>query len=254
MYGKWTDRIADKLRDIGDRLNLSKETWAHIGMAVGIAILISAVILLTTTPRLSTYKSDINRLNTITTTTAEELDDILGLGTLATDKDIDSLNSTIADHAGHISTLKSRMNNADSRINALANDIDKLMICSPPDAYLTGAFGNYTLHIESNKAGNFTANVHLVYSPPIAVGNATTQDEAINKFYASINWTVPTIRTYVPSASYNGTAWGINKVSFNIGAFNLGANTKTDIDIIFGGLPSVYDPSFAYVDIYPVHE
>jgi len=42
-------------------------------------------------------------------------------------------------------------------------------------------------------------------------------------------------------------------VSFNIGTFSLGANTKTDIDIIFGGLPSMYNPSFAYADIYPVH-
>jgi len=229
-YGKLTDRIADKFRDISERLNLNKEAWAHIGMAAGIAIIIGAIILVTTTPRLSKYNSDINRLNTITTTTAEELDDILGLGTLATGKDINAINSTVADHASDISTLKMRINNADGRINDIANDIEGL-VCSPPDAYLTGAFGNYILHVKSSKAGNFTANVHLVYSPPVAMGNATTWDEAICVFYAGINWTASIVQSYIPTVAYNGTAWGIAKVSFNIGTFYLTAGAGNNIDI-----------------------
>ena len=250
-YGKWTDRIADKFRDFSDRLNLSKEAWAHIGIAAGIAVIISAIILVTTTPRLSTYNSDIDRLNTITATTAENLADILGLGNLATSDEIDSLNGTVADHTGEIGTLKSRINNADGRINTIANDIEEL-VCSPPDAYLSGTFGNYALHVKSNKAGNFTANVHLVYSAPIVMGNATTQDGAISAFYSGINWTKPTVQDYVPTIAYNGTVWGISQVSFNIGTFALATNTEEIVNIKFGGLNISYEPTFAYVKVYRV--
>jgi hypothetical protein len=251
-YNKWTDRIADKLSDIGERLSLSKETWIHIGMAVGIAVVISVIILITTTPRIDTYNDDINQLNADIASTAGELDGILGLGPLATDDDLNTLNGTVADHTSDIGYLNSRINDTDGRINAITNDLEGL-VCSPPDAYLTGIFGNYTLHIKSSKAGNFTANVNLIYSTPIVVGNATTHCGAISAFYASINWTAPNVQGYVPTVAYNGAAWGITKVSLNIGTFALAAGAETTIDIILSGLNSTYKPSFAYIDIYPTH-
>ena len=248
-YGKWTDKIADKFSDINDRLNLNKESWIHIGIAAGIAVIIGAIIVVTATPRVSTYLDDISQLNAQIKAAAGDVDSILGLGELATDDDINTLNSTIADHTDDIGTLKSRMNEADGRINAIANDIGTL-VCSPPDAYLSGTFGNYALHIKSNNAGNFTANVHLVYAPPIAMGNATTQDEAISTFYTGINWTGELARNYVPTVAYNGTAWEISEVSFNIGNFYLEAKVEALVAVIFSGLKQ--EPNFSYAEVYPV--
>ena len=248
-YGKWTDKIADKFSEINDRLGLNKESWIHIGIAAGIAVIIGAIIVVTATPRVSTYLDDISQLNAQIKAAAGDVNNILGLGELATDDDLNNLNSTVADHATDIGMLNSRINDADGRINAIVNDLAEL-VCSPPDAYLSEEFSNYILHAKSSKAGNFTANVHLVYSPPIAVGNATTRDETINAFYAGINWTGGVVQNYIPTASYNGTAWGISEVSFNIGSFYLATDIDTDIDIITRGLSNTYKPAFAYVDIY----
>jgi len=245
-YGKWTDRIADKFSDIGDRLNLSKEAWIHIGMAVGIAVVISAIILVTTTPRISTYLDDVDCLFANITTITGDIDGIHG----ALDE-IGNLSEDVEDYAGDINTLTSRINDADSRINAAMNDLGEL-VCSPPDAYLSGTFGNYTLHLKASKAGNFTANVHLAYSSPVSVGNATTQDEALRAFYGSINWTSPFLRDYICTLTYNRTVWEVSRVSFNIGTFALVAGTEKTLSIKFGGLNSSYEPDFVYVEVYPI--
>lgn len=120
---------------------------------------------------------------------------------------------------------------------------------SPPEAYLTGTFGNYILHAKSNVAGDFTANVHLVFSPPLGVGNATTYSQAVANFYASLIWMAPNIKAYVPVPTYNGIDWGISEVWWSVDTFELAANTETNFNIIFGGLAAM--PSFAYVVIYP---
>jgi len=246
IYGKWTDKIAGKFSDIGDRLSLSKEAWIHIGMAVGIAVVISAIILVTTTPRISKYLDDVDCLFANITTITGDIDGIHG----ALDE-IGNLSEDVEDYASDINTLTSRINDADSRINAAMNDLEEL-VCSPPDAYLSGTFGNYTLHSKASKAGNFTANIHLVYVSPLVAGNATTRDEAMQTFYGSINWTVPFLRDYICTPTYNGAAWGISQVSFNIGTFAMVANTEKTVGIEFGGLNSSYEPDFAYVEVYPI--
>lgn len=242
-YGKWTDRIADKL-------NLNKQTWAHIVIAVGIAVAMSAAILLTTTPRKSAYDADMVRH-------AASIENLaITVGGLAeqdeaTASQISGITSTVTGHTDDIISLETRANETDSRIDAVRADMQEL-VCSPPEAHLTGTFGSYKLHARTSVAGNFSANVHLVYSPPVSVGNATSYDGTLQAFHAGINWTATTLKAYIPVPSYNGTAWGISQVWFNIGTFVLAANNDTSINIAFTGLNSTYEPDFAYVEVFPI--
>jgi hypothetical protein len=117
---------------------------------------------------------------------------------------------------------------------------------SPAEGYLTGTFGNYTLHAKCKEAGNFTANVHLVYSLPLWIdGGNITIEEVLAVFSPPLDWVTPTI-------AYNGTVWTVTEVAFNIGTFAMAANNETAVSILFGGLNSTYAPDFAYVEVWPI--
>lgn len=236
------DRIADKL-------NLNRESLTHIGIAVGIAVIIFAIVLAATIPS----KADIDQLDMTIATISGTLYPITELMPLATEAQLRGVSDKVAGHTGNITYLDSRADSNEERINAVVADLEDI-VCSPPEGYLTGIFGDYKLHVRTNEACDFTADVHLAYSTPLDIGNATTYDQATQAFYAGINWTSPSVKDYICSltCSGNSSAWGISQIVFNIGTFSLAAHGEMAIDITFSGLDSTYEPDFAYVEVYPV--
>lgn len=232
----------------------TKGPWTHILMAVGITMLIVAIILGTAMPskgQVNTNKVDIGQVKTTLVTVVD------GLATKASQAELDNFAGNVTeeleDQADSISNHGTRLGNAETRINEAKSDIAAIQgnlaeLNSPPEAYLTGTFGNYTVHAGCREAGNFTANVHLVYSP--SVGNAANYTEVLDGFYAGVNFTEAT-QAYVPIAAFNGTVWGISQVWWNIGIFRLVANNETAVSVTCAGLNSTWEPDFAYVEIYP---
>ena len=234
------DRIADLLRNAQERLSLNKESLIHIGLAVVLAIGISAGIAVGVSPDTGAIMDELCWLSQ----TDDEILDILG--------DLDAQDADTTSAIGGInSTILGQVASIDGLtllLNGLQTDFDNL-VCSPPDAYLDGTFADYTLYVKPDEAGQFTANVNLAYSTPISAGNATNYTAAVDYFYAGINWTLASY-LYIPTVSFNGTAWGISEVSFNIGTFMSGAHTETMVDIKCEGLP--HTASYAYVEVYSI--
>jgi len=228
------DRIRDYITD-------HKETIIKVLVVAGIAAIMSGIIIAGVIDgvhsRLEELDSDVDR--------------VLELWPYPTQDDIDAIGNRTDDNEDMIGGLDSRLGSAENCITALQNDVAGLL-CSPPEGYLTGTFGNYTLHARASEAGEFTVNVHLVYSPPLTAGNSTNFTAAASWFYDIIDYTSPYLRDYYCTISYDGVAWGISRVSFNIGTITLAAKAEAAIDVKCGGLP--VDPSFAYVEIYPVSQ
>ena len=163
----------------------------------------------------------------------------------ATEADLEDMADTVTSHTGEIETLE-------LRVTDVEDDLETV-VATPPEGWLTGNFTLYTLHAKASKTGNYTANVNLVYTTPVGVGNVTTYDGTVQAFYASVNWTGASVRDYVCVPTYNNATWGISQVRFNIGTFNLTAKTEKTVAVPFGGLNSSYEPDFAYVEVYPVY-
>ena len=246
-YTTLGDRIRDYYVTLVDRIRNHKETIIKIAVVVAIAAIISAIIVLGLAPS----KGAIGKIDEAIAALSADVDGIIALGPLAAKDQMDAIGNQAESNQNKIGELQTRLGNAENLITTV-QDVLVEVIASPPEGYLTGTVGNYTLHTKASEDGEFTANVHLVYSPPISVGNATTQDGALQSFYGGINWTAPSLRDYICSLAYNGTAWEVSRVSFNIGTFALTANTETTIDIMFGGLSNTYAPDFVYVEVYPV--
>ena len=252
MYGQsFKDRIAEH-----------KGTIIKVIAVIGIAAIISAVMVMVLAVGKDTYTKAMERLEGgITVTGAKvadienDVDDILALGPLATATDLAGVTSQTVGLAANLSALETRQDIDHAKIIEHGQTLTTLT-GSPPEGYLTGTFanstGNYTLHAKCSEAGNFTANINLVYAAPVYVGNTTNYDEAVSAFYAGINWTATNTMVYVPTLTYNSTAWGVSKVQFNIGTFALAANNETPIPVVFGGLNATYAPNFAYVEVYPI--
>lgn len=242
-YVKWTDRVKDSVKEI---LTTHKATIIAVAVAIAIAAAISGGMIHELAPSKDAYNDDITRLdgemaamtNHVVGLT-DDMEDILELGALATEDDI--------------SALQSRMGTAEDKIQEAQEDIANLP-GSPPEGYLTGDFGSYTLHAKCSIAGNYAAKVNLVYSPPMGVGNATTMDEAVAAFYSSVNWAEASVPDYICGITYSGntTSWGISQVWWNTGTFELVANTEKSVAVTFGGLNVTYEPDFAYAEVYPV--
>ena len=239
-----------------DRIREHKTTIILTVVMIAIAVIVCALM----TPKLAPSKGeyttaitglegDIARasasINTLGTSLNNRMDGVEQTVQTATGEvNLISMNTTQNSNA--IQTLQTWAAGAEGRITTVEAHT------SPPEGYLTGnSTGNYTLHAKCSEAGNFTANVHLVYAALIYVGNTTDYDETVGAFYAGINWTLAD-RKYVPVVTYNSTDWGISQVWFNAGTFALAANNETTIPVLFGGLNATYEPGFAYVEIWPV--
>jgi len=247
------DKIRDYYERVMEKAKEHRETIIRIAVVVAIAASISAIMVLGLAPSKASYNADMSRIYDDTTMLTGQINSVLDLGPLATRAQLEAIRDQAENIRDEIVLLQTKMYIAENITTTMQNALAGI-ICSPPEGYLTGIAGNYTLHAKASKPGNFTANVHLIYLPPVSVGNTTTQDEALQTFYASINWTAPFLRGYICTLTYNGAAWGISQVSFNIGTFAMVANTEKTVGIEFGGLNSSYEPDFAYVDVYPVLE
>ena len=242
---KWTDRVKGPLNSVKETLNFNRESAIHVALAVVVAIGISAAMIHGIAPSKSIYNADMERMEAGITHIGSNLanlsmdtDTILALWPLATEAQLNTVSNKVTGHTGDLNTL-------DDRITTVEADVAGIM-ASPPEGYLTGTFGNYILHAKCSEAGNFTATVHLVYSPPLWLddGNSTVE-EVLGGFSPAMNWVTPTV-------AYNGTMWTITGVAFNIGIFAMVSNNETLVGITFGRLSSTYEPDFAYVEVWPV--
>ena len=236
------DRVVDFFRNFCDKHNFKKENLSHILIAVGLSALIAFGIATGVSPSIDGVNDNIDSLG--------QTDDYI----LTT---IDALLAQDADTASTMGGINSTVSGQVASINALAlllnglqTDLDNL-VCSPPDAYLGGTFGDYTLYVKSSKAGEFTANVHLVYAPPLSAGNATNYTTAVEYFCTGVNWTAAN-QLYIPTVAFNGTSWVICQVSFNAGTFTVGAGTEAIIPTSCRGLEG--QPSYAYAEVYSVRQ
>ena len=244
-----TKQIGGKMREsFLDRIREHKTPIIQAIVVVAIAVIVSALMIPALAPGKGAYNAAITGLqadmaqasasiNTLGTNLNTRMDTLEG--------DTEGFASRINANSDDIGTLQGWKDLTDPRITVLESQN------SPPEGYLTGNLGNYTLYAKCNEAGNFTANVHLVYVPAVTVGN-TTYEDALTTFYGSINWTAPAVKAYVPTLTYNSTAWQVSQTWFNIGTFALTANNETAIDIIFSGLGSAYNATFSYVEVWPI--
>lgn len=248
----WRDRIRDKLQEIADRLDLSREAWGKIAIAVGISLIIVVIILAIVMPSkgmvndaIADFQGQVNTISQQVQGAISQSQDALSQAQQAQSA-IQNITDSLGIQAGELSLYHAQLTNAFGRLNAVENSVANFH-CSVPEDYLTGLFPNYTLCVKSSEAGNFTANVHLAYPAPIYVGNTTSYDETVSAFYAGINFTQPTL-AYVPVITFNGTSWGISEVWFNISTFEV--IDEASIPITCLGLNLT--PSFAYVEVYKI--
>jgi hypothetical protein len=243
MYS-WKDKIVNWVD--------SKGALTHILIGVLIAVLISSLIMLGVAAGKGAYDTQIEELETSIGGVSTSVSHLTTTMNTA-QAQITSIGNKATANQAYINDLEGRLAEAEGNITDIRDSLAEVT-ASPLEAYLTGAFGNYTLHAKVSDAGHYTANIHLIYLAPFYVGNVTTYDDAIGAFYAGINWTAVniTIPAYAPVVSFNGTAWGLSQVWWNIGTFILAANNETAIPILFGGLSGNYTPDFAYAEIYKV--
>ena len=236
-----------------DKLKVHQQDILRWAAIVGIVAIISAVMVMQLAIMPSNYEADMANFEedlviagATIANVKKDVGDMLALGPLATIADLDAATNATGTN---LSSMDGRITTAEGNITAICDDLASLN-GSPPEGYLTGGFGNYTLHAKATEAGNYTADVILAYSAPITVGN-TTYDDAAQTFYSSINMSVPSARYYEPSLIHNGAHWAVRRVTFNIGIFALEADTEKSVAVVFGGLNSTYMPSYAYVGIWP---
>jgi len=240
-----------------DKIRERKGIIIQVVVAVAIAVVVSAVMVWQLATAKGGYdaailglEGDIARagasINTLGTSLNTRMDGVEAIAENATST-VGTISAATTENTGAIETLQTRADSAEARITTVEAHN------SPPEGYLTGNFsGNYTLHAKCDTAGNYTANINLVYLTPVIVGN-TTQEDALQTFYGSINWT-GVVPNYVCTTTYSGntTTLGISKVSWNIGTFAMTANNETLVNIAPIGLNSTYSPNFAYIEVWPV--
>ncbi len=259
-----SNKLLDKVKET---LITHKATMIAVAIAIAVAAAISGGMIHKLAPSKADYNAGMARIdgemaamtNHVVGLT-DDVEGILALGPLATEDDLGVVRNKTASNAFNISALKARMGVAEDGIKEIREDIANLP-SSPPEGYLTGDFGNYTLHAKCGTAGNYTANIHLVFRPmlyswniELCAGNGTMGEliagqRALDDFYIATNITAFTVH---PVVGCDGSDCGISEVWWNIGTFELEANTEKVVTIIFSGLDSNYKQGFAYAEVFPV--
>lgn len=230
---------------IKEGLHLDRASVIHIIIAVIVSLIFCAIIVNNTSVGQDVFTEEMAEVKgTVNGFGARVVDNEAALATVY--EQYGGVANTVGQHTGDIGALQTRMATAEGNITRLGDRINE--VGSPPEGYLTGSPGNYTLHARASQAGNYTANIHLVFAPAVATGNDTLEG-ALDVFLGTITWNATYIKPYVPVLSYNGTGWVVTEVWWNLGTFALPDGTK-DITVLFGGLPRF--PTYSYVEIYPV--
>jgi len=239
MYS-WRDKLADWASGVAARLELTRAAWARIGLAAGITLALVGIILGVVIPGLRADLTDYAQQSQDAIAAVEQ-----------ESGEAQSAASQFQDRLDAFSQLLNQMGNrlgiTEAAIDGVNETLDEL-VYTPPEAYVSGPFGDYTLHLRSPESGNFTAYVHMVYCP--SVGNATNYTAAVAGFYAGVNWTEPGVWNYLCAAGFNGTAWGINEVWFNAGTFWLEADKELAHPVSCPGLNSTWVPAAVYVEAF----
>ena len=239
MYS-WKDRLRDFL-------GMDRSAGVRMAMAIVIAVIIAAVIVTQVGVTQSAYNEEMAQMaQSIATQGSEITDNAVDIRDL--NDDIGAMNTqyggltdTVALHTDNLSSHDNRLGTLEGNVTTLEGMVNNLTVPnSPPEAYLTGNLtsGNLTIHAEASESGNYTANVHLVFA-----------SAAVN-WTDTVTWNATNSRAYVPVTTYNGTDWLTTGTWWNVGTFELAADTEKAINVLFGGLADTV--SFAYVEIYPV--
>lgn len=237
MYS-WKERLADWWHRVTERWGITREVWVHILMSCGIIMVVVAIILGIS---IGGMKADIRQQSE---QFAQDLAGIIGQQQAGYDQFQANMTEQLDDMGGEI------QNDLQALIGAMQAELDQLQsdLGSLTAAYLTGEYGNYSVHVKALVGGNFTVNVHLQYSP--GKGNSTDYAAALDYFYTSVNWTMGGVPSYVCSPTFNGTAWVITDVWFNIGSFALHPDGVSILPVACTGLNTTWVPDLAYVDVF----
>lgn len=237
-------------------LRMNRTLLIQMGVVVCICIIVGAIMI----PDIATTKGEhataMDRMDQGFSAIGSEVADLAGdVNAVASDlagveTELGTVSVTITEHGTNINTLDSRVGATQTKLTKVEADLAAVQ-ASPPEGWLTGSFGTYTVHAKASKAGTFTASVYLCYSPMVGLSGAT-YGEAADEFYAALNTSATSFKAYVPTLSYNGTAWGVTGVAFNIGTFTLEAKAEETISAVHGGLPEAYKPDWAYTDVWVV--
>ena len=244
-YGTFKDKAKEWIKT-------NQTTLIYIGAAIAIAVIVSAIMVPKLAVTHSKHQAAMTRVDQGFSHVGAELADTARTLTSvsrdleATEDTVANLTETVGGYDEAIGALGTNIERVEGNLAEVEEAVNKLN--SPPEAWLTGVAGNYTLHAKSSKAGTFTANVVLCYETPVAI-NATSYGEAMDVFYGGLT-AGATLKPYVPAVSYNGTAWGVSGISFNIGTFTLDAGVVKPIAVVYGGLPAGYVPEWAYAEVY----
>ena len=237
MYS-WKERLADWWHRVTERWELRREVYVHIGIAVVIALAFTGIILGVTA----------SRWNTDMDFQADYFGSLLAATRDQQQSGYDQFQANVTEQLDDWGN--EIQNDLQALIGAMQAELDQLQsdLGSLTAAYLTGEYGNYSVHVRALVGGNFTANVHLQYSP--GIGNSTDYTAALDYFSASVNWTMGGVPSYVCSPTFNGTAWVITDLWFNIGSFTLQPDGLSILPVTCTGLNTTWVPDLAYVDVF----
>lgn len=222
----------------------------QVAAVISIAVIVAAIMIHDIVPTKTAFTKEVERLETGITTVGST---VSGLGSKlvtiegsvkTTQDELDAVTDTLP-------ALRTRLDLAEEYINTIGAQVEAVeaMLGSPPEAWLTGIAGNYTLHAKASEAGNFTATIHLGYTTPVEASNGTYQ-QALDAFYGTVDWDADNVNDYVPTLSYDGTGWSVTRASFSVGVFGLESKTEKTITVLFDGLHEHYAPDWAYVEIW----
>jgi hypothetical protein len=157
MYS-WKDRIKDWWYRVSERWELRREVWVHIGIAVVIALGLTGIILGATVSRWNAdmdFQSEYFMDNLAAHRAQVQADYAqfqVNMEEVAEDFRA-YLDEQLALYQGQITSLEATMGQLRTALDDLSND---------GFPYVSGTWGNYTLHMMSMSGGNFTANVHML--------------------------------------------------------------------------------------------
>lgn len=244
MYS-WKERLSDWWNEVKDRLELTKPVLIHMCLVLSITFLITGVILGIMGGSISRDIKDqadqfASNLTAISDQVQASQDEFEAAMTQQFEDWQDGIDNNLAGFYDLIGILQ-------SELDQLQSDLGSLTL-----PYLAGEFGNYSLHVKAVTGGNFTANVHLHYSS--GIGNSTGYAAALDYFYAGVNWTMEGVPSYVCQPAFNGIAWGITDVWFNIGSFVLMPGGESILPVACTGLNTTWVPDRAYVEVFRLQQ
>ncbi len=255
MYS-WKERLADWWHRVTGRWELTREALVHILMSVFIALVLTGIILAIA---MSGIRADINHQ-------ADYFDDRLGATRQSLNDSLATTQQSLrADYDGFGANVTQQLDDwwdaVDTIMTSLHEDtvimqgkLDQLeadlasVSFNESAAYVAGAFPDYSLYVWSLPGGNFTANVHLHYSP--GIGGSSNYTAALDYFCTATDWTGEAVPSYVCQPSFNGTAWVITDIWFNVGTFILRQNREIILPVPCVGLNTTWVPALVYADVF----